>query len=564
MQTTNPRHRGAPARRSQGWAACLAVVLALSACTGDSDTGGTSGSTAGGGSDDSEDSESTTATVNEITESVSVVGEDEQSAAELSVQVSGALFASAPAVVVAQSGDEQGMDQAAEAALSLGVPMLLLDGPRGSDDSAASTQTSDDSAQSAAPSDSTTPPDSTTPSDSTTPPEATAQIDEIGRLGATTVLAVGPETDQVIGEVPDADVVTEADDVEDVAPGPGLDTVVVLLAGDDSDGAQAADATAQAAGAQVVPVSESDLAADSDAITALADAQPEQVVAVGAEFGSAQALTRNVDVAKTGAQLPGGGLALFPGRRLVALYGTPGTPGLGVLGEQDADASIARAQELAAEFEPYSDVQTVPAFEIIATVAQGDAGPDGDYSGEIGAEELRPWVEKAGEEGVYVVLDLQPGRANFLDQAKIYEELLRMPHVGLALDPEWRLTSTQRPLGQIGRVEAAEVNSVIDWLADLTAEEDLPQKLLVLHQFRLSMLQDQDQIDMSRDEVQVLIHMDGQGTTGEKDSTWQAVVDAAQAGTPLGWKNFYDEDEPMLTPEQTMTREPTPFMISYQ
>ncbi|MGB7423705.1 MAG: hypothetical protein WA903_02230, partial [Ornithinimicrobium sp.] len=169
-----------------------------------------------------------------------------------------------------------------------------------------------------------------------------------------------------------------------------------------------------------------------------------------------------------------------------------------------------------------------------------------------------------GEEGVYVVLDLQPGRATFLDQAKIYEELLRMPHVGLALDPEWRLTPTQQPLGQIGRVEAEEVNSVVEWLADLTAEEDLPQKLLVLHQFRLSMLQDQDQIDRSRDEIEILIHMDGQGSTGDKDSTWGAVVGAAAEGSPLGWKNFYDEDVPLLTPEQTMTREPTPFMISYQ
>ena len=43
---------------------------------------------------------------------------------------------------------------------------------------------------------------------------------------------------------------------------------------------------------------------------------------------------------------------------------------------------------------------------------------------------------------MYVVLDLQPGRSNFLDQAKLYEPLLRLPHVGLALDPEWRLRRT--------------------------------------------------------------------------------------------------------------------------
>jgi hypothetical protein len=32
----------------------------------------------------------------------------------------------------------------------------------------------------------------------------------------------------------------------------------------------------------------------------------------------------------------------------------------------------------------------------------------------------------------------------------------------------------------------------------------------------------------------------------------------------MGWKNFYDEDHPMVTPRQTMTYQPTPVMISYQ
>jgi len=177
---------------------------------------------------------------------------------------------------------------------------------------------------------------------------------------------------------------------------------------------------------------------------------------------------------------------------------------------------------------------------------------------------LRPWVERAGEEGVYVVLDLQPGRSSFLDQAKVYEELLRMPHVGLALDAEWRLAPDEKPLGQIGHVEAQEVNSVITWLADLTAEESLPQKLLVLHQFRVAMLPDSQEYDLSREEVQLLVHMDGQGATGDKESTWAAVTEAAPDGVPFGWKNFYDEDIPMLSPQETMNREPVPFMVSYQ
>ena len=70
-----------------------------------------------------------------------------------------------------------------------------------------------------------------------------------------------------------------------------------------------------------------------------------------------------------------------------------------------------------------------------------------------------------------MVLDLQPGRSDFLSQAKQYASLLEQPNVGLALDPEWRLGPHQVPLRQIGRVSAAEVNRTSAWLADLVTRE---------------------------------------------------------------------------------------------
>ena len=111
----------------------------------------------------------------------------------------------------------------------------------------------------------------------------------------------------------------------------------------------------------------------------------------------------------------------------------------------------------------------VPAFELIATVAQANPGVGGDYSFEAPISLLEPWVDAAGKAGMYVVLDLQPGRANFLDQAKLYEPLLRLPHVGLALDPEWRIAARQLPLSRSAAPRRREINSVYRWLADLTA-----------------------------------------------------------------------------------------------
>jgi len=108
---------------------------------------------------------------------------------------------------------------------------------------------------------------------------------------------------------------------------------------------------------------------------------------------------------------------------------------------------------------------------------------------------------------MYVVLDLQPGRADFLTQARRYTGLLWLPGVGLALDVEWHLEPGQKPLRQIGGVDAADINAVTAWLAGLTATAHLPQKLLVLHQFRLSMIRNEPNLDTSHPQIQLLIHM---------------------------------------------------------
>lgn len=323
-------------------------------------------------------------------------------------------------------------------------------------------------------------------------------------------------------------------------------------------------ATAESAGAAVVGVRGGDPRADPAAIGALARLKPLDVVAVGAQFEPATRLRSRVAVAETGRQLPGGGQLLFPGRRLVALYGHPETPSLGVLGQQDLTASVARAKRMAAAYRSLSKVPVIPAFEIIATVAQASPGPDGSYSYASPLSLLRPWVDRATAAGLYVVLDLQPGRASLLAQAKRYQSLLRKPDVGLALDPEWKLQPGQRPLRQIGHVNIGEINSVAGWLAALTARYHLPQKLLVLHQFQLSMINGERDLDTSHDDLAIVIHMDGQGTPGDKLQTWNAVTETMPRGVYLGWKNFFVKDHPMFTPRQTMENAPAPVMISYQ
>jgi len=271
-----------------------------------------------------------------------------------------------------------------------------------------------------------------------------------------------------------------------------------------------------------------------------------------------------VELLRSDAELPGGGKQLFPGRRLVGFYGSPLTTQLGVLGEQDADQTLERMRSALIGYDA-DGTPVVPVFEIIATVASAGAGPDGDYSDELSIDTLRPWVNLAARQGVYVVLDLQPGRADFLTQAQRYEELLRMPHVGLALDPEWRLGSDQVHLEQIGTVDTSEINRVSEWLAGIVQEEVLPQKLLLLHQFRESMITNRNLL-ATPPELATVIQMDGQGTLPVKYDSWDALTAGwtPESGYLWGWKNFYDEDTPMATPSEVLGLSPVPVFISFQ
>lgn len=377
---------------------------------------------------------------------------------------------------------------------------------------------------------------------------------EVERLGATGVAAYGVTVPEDLTEV----------DLDGVKALPTDPQPYLAMAPPELDLELAAALVAPSGGqAFSAPA---DPRASAATIEALAAAPETAVVALGESFGSSADLAWKAATARTGVQLPGGGQLAAPGKLYVALYGHPTTASLGMLGEQGVEATIARAKEHAAPYQDLVDVTVVPALEIIATVASAGAGDDGTYSRKSPVAELRPLVDAAAENGLYVVLDLQPGRTDFLTQAKLYEELLALPHVGLALDPEWRLKPDQVHLRQIGQVDTAEVNQVVTWLADFTRERHLPQKVLILHSFQNRMVTNIDQLDTSRAELAIVMHVDGQGGQGAKQGTWNTLHAYAPNIPFWGWKNFYDEDSPaMLTPAQTIADvNPTPVFVSYQ
>jgi len=263
---------------------------------------------------------------------------------------------------------------------------------------------------------------------------------------------------------------------------------------------------------------------------------------------------------------PGGVLTTAPGPRifddgrfLVAYYGTAGTGALGVLGETSPDRMHRRLRRAAREFaRPGQPV--LPVYELIVTVADRSPGKDRDYSHDIARADVRRYVEAARRNGALLLLDVQPGRSDFLDVARRWQWALEQPHVGLALDPEWRMHRTV-PGRVIGSVSASEVNRTARWLSRLTHQRGLPEKLFVLHQFRTSMIENIERIG-PRTNLAMVQHVDGFGTPGQKRATYDTVARPRQFA--MGLKLFYDEDVRRMGPAEVHRLRPDVRFVSFQ
>jgi len=260
--------------------------------------------------------------------------------------------------------------------------------------------------------------------------------------------------------------------------------------------------------------------------------------------------------------LPRGGRKLLPGHRIVAYYGIVGTSN--VLGRTlDPEADAAGVERAARAFARFGR-PVRPAFELVTTIASPDPGPDGTYSSPIATATLDRYVAAAHRHKLLLILDFQPGRGEFLPEVRRYERLLLGPGVGVALDPEWKLTASEVPNQVIGTASADAINAVSAYLSRLVSVHHLPQKLFIVHEFQLSELPDRQNIRIRRGLATVL-QMDGLGPVATKLDSYRQVMANARAFHP-GFKVFLrPSDDPVrMTPTQIMGVHPRPDYVSYQ
>jgi hypothetical protein len=259
--------------------------------------------------------------------------------------------------------------------------------------------------------------------------------------------------------------------------------------------------------------------------------------------------------------LPRGGRTIFPAQRVVAFYGNPQARELGTLGIGSPSQALARLQRQA---RPYARKSrpVLPALELVSTVAASAPGDDGLYRLHAPAAVIDRYLRAARRAMALLVLDVQPGRGDFLSEVRRLRRWLIQPDVGLALDPEWHVGPGELPGRTIGSVGADEVNDVSAYLADIVLRFDLPEKLFVLHQFTHDMIRDKPRV-RRRPGLATTVNVDGFGARSIKIAKYRAFT-AERPRFHDGLKLFYEEDTNLLSPGAVMDLQPRPDLIVYE
>jgi hypothetical protein len=259
---------------------------------------------------------------------------------------------------------------------------------------------------------------------------------------------------------------------------------------------------------------------------------------------------------------PGEG-AIFPENRVLSYYGFPGNPYMGILGEYSKEDLLAKLQEQAAEYEAADSSRSWKlAFEVIASVAQADAGADGLYIMPTDPEVVQEYIDFTAANDLLLILDVQFGLDTVENELDRLRDYLRNPHVHPALDPEFMMKPGEQPGVHLGAINAEKVTYAQETVAKWAQEDGVPEKFLIVHQFNYYMIEDKENIGIV-DGVQLVIDADGWGPPADKQASYDVVI----TQSPIqynGIKNFYGQDDPLMSAAETMAFEPQPDLVIYQ
>jgi hypothetical protein len=254
---------------------------------------------------------------------------------------------------------------------------------------------------------------------------------------------------------------------------------------------------------------------------------------------------------------------IFPENRVLSFYGFPNDEGMGILGQYQPEELLGRLREQAAEYEEADPSRPVlVAMEVIASVAQSEPQIDGSYLLDADADLLDQYTRFADENDILLIFDVQVGYRTVQQEVEGLRPWLEKPFVHIAIDPEFAMHDGQIPGDHIGQIDGSDVTWAQNYLAQLSAELGIPPKILIVHQFLESMIENKDTIELVTG-VQLVIDSDGFGPPAEKRNTYGA-TNGADPIEYNGVKLFYDQDNPLMTAAEVLELSPVPDLVIYQ
>jgi hypothetical protein len=209
----------------------------------------------------------------------------------------------------------------------------------------------------------------------------------------------------------------------------------------------------------------------------------------------------------------------------------------------------------------------LPVVEVIATVVQGSPGGDGKYRVRMADAQIAKYHKVARKHRAVMLLNLQPGRSEFIIEAKALQKWLKEPDVGVALDPEWAMDRGQHPGGVYGHTTGAELDEVARYLSDLVKHHNLPEKVMVYHQVAGSVVRKESGLK-NHDGVVAIKSVDGLGHPGAKKNTYRVVNKTTPKFVHAGFKLFFTEDQRhggrLMTPKEVLGLKPRPEYVMFE
>jgi hypothetical protein len=231
---------------------------------------------------------------------------------------------------------------------------------------------------------------------------------------------------------------------------------------------------------------------------------------------------------------------------------------LGALGQGTPDQALDRLVEQCKPYRAHG-LRIVPAFDLIATMALEKPGPDGRHRRRLPGEAIREYLHQVRSVGGLLILEIQPGGAEVLEEVRAYERFLRAPDVGVALDPEWAAPDEGVPGRPTGSIEPETVNGVAKYLRGLVERYGLRKKLLLVHHFADFMITGKQRLEPQRG-VAMILNFDGVGA--RKGTKYQRLA-KARPDLAHGIKLFYEADDTLLQPAEVLKLRPRPVIVSY-